>query len=138
MSGEHPLELLLDLMIPGDADFPEPSSLLLADAMIAHERFGPFAEAMLARMPDEFAALDAAAARKAVEAIERGEPAVFDAFITGLYSLYYVHPAVLEAVEHVSGYAARPPQPLGYELAPFDPAIVAVPAARGRQYREAE
>jgi hypothetical protein len=137
MSDASKLAALLDLLIPGDDAFPAPSAIELAGAMLAHERFGAFARAALARLPADFERLDRKAARAAVEALERDHAGAFDALITGLYSLYYVHPAVLVAVEAVSGYAARPPQPEGYRLAPFDPAIVAVPAARGRQYREA-
>ncbi len=130
------LQSLLDILIPGDADFPAPGAIDLAAAMLAHARFAAFAEAALVRLPPDFGSLGTGDVIAAVEALEAADPEGFGALLTGLYSLYYVHPAVLEAVERVSGYAARPPQPEGYRLAPFDPAVVAIPASRGRLYRE--
>jgi hypothetical protein len=137
LSNTSGLAILLDLMIPGDEVFPQPSQIDLAAAMTSHERFGAMAEAMLAALPTDFATQARDGQIAAIEQIERDRPAVFDPFVVGLYSLYYVHPSVLTAVEHTSGYAARAPQPEGYVLKPFDPAIVAVPAARGPQYRDA-
>jgi hypothetical protein len=131
------LEILLDRMIPGDKDFPLPSGLDLAEAMAAHERFGVMAEAMVAALPADFSARSKDAQIVSIECVERDKAAVFDPFVVALYSLYYVHPTVLAAVERASGYAARAPQPEGYALKPFDPAIVAVPASRGAQYRDA-
>ncbi len=132
------LQSLLDILIPGDADFPAPGTIDLATAMLGHERFAAFAEAALGRLPPDFGSLANADAVAAVAALEAADPEGFGALLIGLYSLYYVHPAVLAAVERVSGYAARPPQPEGYRLAPFDPAVVAIPASRGRLYRETE
>lgn len=131
------LAVLLDRMIPGDADFPPPSRIDLADAMATHERFGAMADAMIAALPADFSTRPKEAQIAVVESVEREKAAVFDPFMVALYSLYYVHPAVLAAVERASGYAARAPQPEGYVLKPFDPAIVAVPASRGPQYRDA-
>ncbi len=138
MSKPERLAYLLDILIPGDADFPPPGRIDLAAAMLGHDRFGAFAEAALAGLPDGFESLAPAEAIAAVAALEEADPAGFGALLTGLYSLYYVHPAVLQAVERVSGYAARPPQPEGYRLAPFDPAVVAIPAARRPHYRDPE
>lgn len=131
------LAILLDLMIPGDETFPRPSQIDLAEAMTSHERFGAMAEAMLAALPTDFVTQGRDGQIAAIERVEREAPAVFDPFMVALYSLYYVHPAVLAAVERTSGYAARAPQPEGYSLKPFDPSIVAIPAARGPQYRDA-
>lgn len=137
LSNTSSLAMLLDLMIPGDEAFPQPGHIDLAQAMAGHERFGAMAEAMVAVLPENFVAWPKAAQIAEIERIERDVPAAFDPFVVALYSLYYVHPAVLAAVERTSGYAARAPQPEGYVLKPFDPAIVAIPAARGPQYRDA-
>lgn len=136
-SSSSSLAILLDLMIPGDGTFPQPGHIDLAEAMAGHERFGPMAEAMIASLPADFAGQAKEGQIAGISRIERDVPAVFDPFVVALYSLYYVHPAVLAAVERTSGYAARAPQPEGYVLKPFDPAIVAIPAARGPQYRDA-
>lgn len=137
LSKNSHLAILLDLMIPGDGVFPLPSQLDLAETMAGHERFGAMAEVMLATLPADFAVRSGAGQIAEIERVERDMPGVFDPFVVALYSLYYVHPEVLAAVESTSGYAARAPQPEGYVLKPFDPAIVAIPAARGPQYRDA-
>lgn len=131
------LTVLLDILIPGDGVFPPPSALELAGSMNRHERFGPMASRMQEALPADFATLSKNQQVEAIRRIEAESAAVFDPFMVALYSLYYVHPSVLAAVEATSGYAARAPQPDGYSLKPFDPAIVAVPAARGPQYRDA-
>lgn len=131
------LTVLLDVLIPGDDAFPRPGELDLAGALAAHPRFNAMASAMAAQLPADFAEQSLAGRTEAVRRIEREAPAVFDPFMVALYSLYYVHPTVLAAVERTSGYAARAPQPEGYSLKPFDPSIVAIPAARGPQYRDA-
>jgi hypothetical protein len=131
------LTALLDILIPGDGTFPAPSQLDLADAMTIHERFGAMAARMVEALPVNFDAMSKDEQVESIRRIEAEAAAIFDPFMVGLYSLYYVHPSVLAAVEETSGYAARAPQPDGYSLKPFDPAILAIPAARGPQYRDA-
>ena len=127
---------LLDRLIPGDADFPMTSQISLAPRLIAHERFGPMAGAVVAALPNDFAALPEAAQITAIQAVEHQHAEALGALLTALYSLYYTDLTVLAAIERVSGYRAGPPQPRGYQLPAFDPASVAIPASRGRQYRE--
>jgi len=136
-SSASALTVLLDVLIPGDDAFPRPGALDLSGALATHPRFGAMAAAMAAQLPADFQDLPTSGQTEAVRRVEREAPAVFDPFMVALYSLYYVHPTVLAAVERTSGYAARAPQPEGYSLKPFDPSIVAIPAARGPQYREA-
>jgi hypothetical protein len=131
------LTALLDILIPGDGTFPAPSQLALSDAMASHERFGAMAARMVEALPVNFDAMSKDEQVESIRRIEAEAAPVFDPFMVGLYSLYYVHPSVLAAVEETSGYAARAPQPDGYSLKPFDPAIVAIPAAREPHYRDA-
>ncbi|WEK50209.1 MAG: hypothetical protein P0Y66_21605 [Candidatus Kaistia colombiensis] len=131
------LTVLLDILIPGDGTFPLPSQLDLAAAMASHERFGAMAAHMIEALPGDFDLLSKDEQVEIIRRIETEASSTFDPFMVGLYSLYYVHPMVLAAVETTSGYAARAPQPDGYWLKPFDSAIVAIPAARGPQYRDA-
>lgn len=131
------LAILIDTLIPGDAEFPAPSSLELAPALLAHERFGQFARQIAALMPEGFAALDTQAREAAVRLVEERQPELFSAFVTGLYSLYYTHPQVLGVIASIAGYVPRPPQPEGYELPPFDEAVLAVTRTRAPHYRQA-
>lgn len=126
---------LLDTLLPGDGAFPPASATDLAARMAAHDRFGVTLGPVLDLLPADFAAGEPAARVAAVQAAEAAAPAAFAALVTGAYSLYYTHPAVAAAMAAVCGHAARPPQPLGHDLPPFDPAMVAVPAARGPSFR---
>jgi hypothetical protein len=125
----------LDVLLPGDADFPAASAVDLAGRLLGLSSLAPAAKAGADELGTTFLTLGSADRVIAMAALERDAPAVFSRFITSAYSGYYSTPAVLEAVERTSGYAARPPQPEGHALPPFDPAMLAVPAARKPSYR---
>jgi hypothetical protein len=129
------LEDLLDILIPGDAVFPNPSTIGLARRLAAHDRFGPVVAELCKQLPAGFSGLAFDGKTQAVAAIEAGQPQAFGVFLIAVYSLYYTDAQVLEAIAATSGYEARAPQPLGYELEPFDPAMIAVPASRAPHYR---
>ncbi len=129
------LAAVLDTMLPGDDVFPSASAVDLAAEMIEHPVFAIPTQAALALLPEGLHAADAAARIAAIAALEAHHPAVFAPFITAVYSVYYAAAPTLRAVEAATGYAARPPQPEGYALKPFDPALLAVPAARAPHYR---
>jgi hypothetical protein len=73
-----------------------------------------------------FAELDPAAQSRVLEQIEQEHPAFFVALVEHTYRGYYTMPAVHAAI----GYESRPPQPLGYRLPPFDPALLDQQRAR--------
>lgn len=127
------LAALLDTLIPGDGDFPAAGTLGLA--LAGHDRFGAPLVAVLSALPEDFAQRSAPDRAAAAEAAEAAQPQAFSAMVVGVYSLYYTHPEVAAVIARLTGYAARPPQPGGHALAPFDPAMVAVPAARAPHYR---
>lgn len=58
-------------------------------------------------------------------AVEAAHPAFFAALVNHTYRGYYTHPRVLEHLEATHGYAARPPQPLGHALPPWDDDLLA-------------
>lgn len=126
-------QALLETLLPGDGDFPP--GAIVADALAVHDRFGPVLEAMLECLPADFAALAPALRTRVVRGIEANETRLFDSFVVGAYSLYYTHPDVAAVLAQVTGYRAGPPQPGGHALAPFDPALLAIPAGRGPLYR---
>ena len=123
---------LLDTLLPGDADFPRGSRI--ARALAAHARFGPALAAIRASLPPGFAALPAAARATRLGAIEQADPATFAALLTGAYSLYYTDPAVAAVIARLTGQSGAPPQPGGHPLPAFDPAMLAIPAARAPHY----
>jgi len=128
--------VLMDVLLPGDGVFPVARDTELAARIAAHGRFGPLLWPVLECLPTGFLALDADALVAAVEAVEAARPAAFAALMTGVYSLYYTHPAVAGVIAAQLGAPPGPPQPAGFALAPFDPAMLAIPAARGPLYRE--
>lgn len=127
------LEALLDTLLPGDADFP--SGHRIAKALSEHDRFGPPLAAILLALPPDLGDLPPDARITAVRTAEGANPQSFDALLVGVYSLYYTDPTVARVIGRLTGHSAAPPQPLGHTLAPFDPALVAIPAARGPLYR---
>jgi hypothetical protein len=124
---------LLDTLLPGDADFPRGSRI--ARALAAHARFGPALAAIRAALPAGFAALPAADRAARLAAVEQADPATFAAMLTGAYSLYYTDPAVAAVLARLTGQSGAPPQPGGHPLPLFDPAMLAIPAARAPHYR---
>lgn len=129
------MSALLDTLIPGDADFPSAGSLDLHEALLAHDRFGAPYAAVSGLLPEGFADLPAEARARHVAEIEAREPDLFNGLIVGVYSLYYTHADVSAVIERLTGHTARPPQPDGHPLEPFDPRLVAIPARRAGLYR---
>jgi hypothetical protein len=129
---------LLDTLVPGGAGYP-PASRAGVEAWLAAraERFGEVLARIEATLPTGFAALDIEEREALLHAAEAAMPAAFATLVTGVYSAYYTAPAVLAVIEAQTGYAARPPQPEGHDLAPFDPASVQVPASRPPSWRKA-
>ncbi len=132
---DRTLSALLDTLLPGDGSFPQASATGLMRRMLAHDRFAPTVDPVLAGLPAGFHELDAQARARAVRDFEDARPEAFGALLTGAYSLYYTDPDVAGAIARLTGYETRPPQPTGYELPPFDPELLAVPARRSPLYR---
>jgi hypothetical protein len=122
------LTALLDVLLPGDGDFPPASATTLPSRLLADP---PFA----GTVPPILAALNDGITAETVGGVERDHPAAFAALLTGVYSLYYTDPGVAAALARLTGYQTRPPQPAGYDLPAFDPALLAIPAARAPLYR---
>jgi hypothetical protein len=124
------LAATLNILIPARANLPGAGDLgvavaieremeqapplrrALLDALRAIE-FASGEPGFLARTPDEQEAL--------LHTVEAAEPASFALLVEHAYRGYYVLPAVQRAL----GLSGEPPQPQGYQLAPFDPALLA-------------
>jgi hypothetical protein len=81
----------------------------------------------------DFLALDAGAREGVLRGVEAAEPAFFAALVEHTYRGYYTHPKVHAAI----GYPDRPPQPLGYQLAPFREELLQVQVDRAPFWRQA-
>lgn len=123
------LAVVLDRLIPGDParGWPRPSAIGLAakTRALAEGRGEPaLLDEIAARLPDGFdsaAELDQVAALSHLEA-EDGD--AFGRLIHYAYGAYYIDPDVRRTVETRTGYPARPPQPKGYDLPPFDETLL--------------
>ena len=129
------LAVLLDVLLPGDGTYPAASATGLAGRMTSHPRFAATVAPMLATLPGDFAAIGADAQVRAVQRAEDQHPAAFNAFLTGVYSLYYTAPETAAVIATETGQPGGPPQPGGHDLPAFDHAMVAIPAARAPHYR---
>lgn len=129
------LALVLDVLLPGDADYPAASATGLADRMQAYSRFVPTVAPLLSRLPADFAALSPPDRIAAITQVETTEPALFAAFLTGVYSLYYTAPETAAVIAAQTDHRAAPPQPGGHVLPAFHPAMVSLPASRAPHYR---
>ena len=130
------LESVLHTLLPGDADWPSAGSLDLAEA-VRGDIDAAALTAILEALPAGFAGSDAAAREDALRAIETAQPASFDRLVAAAYLAYYTDSRVRIVIERRTGYAARPPQPLGYELEPFDEALLDARKRRAPFWRKA-
>jgi hypothetical protein len=119
---------LLATQLPGDADWP-------SGALVEAEVAGDLPDdvlADLARVMPGFAAGDEVALRQA----ETAQPAAFERAVAAAYLAYYTAPAVRQVLARLTGYEDRPPQPLGYDLPPFDLALLDRQRARAPFWRD--
>ena len=65
--------------------------------------------------------------------VEAESPQIFAMLLRHTYAGYYSNPRIIELL----GLEARPPQPLGFDLEPFDPGIVENARKRGKIWRDA-
>jgi hypothetical protein len=122
------LALLVDVLIPGDDLFPPASTAgaqgLLADRL--RERIGlDGVDQVLAALGTAsggtLAALDAEARVAAVARFQEQEPLLFALMLNTLYYSYYQLPLVVQAIRELGIVYNDAPQPLGYDLPPFEP-----------------
>jgi len=69
--------------------------------------------------------------RQALYEVEREHPAFFAALVDHTYRNYYADPRIHALI----GWDSRPPQPLGHQLLPFDPALLEHQRARAPFWR---
>lgn len=130
------LARVLATLLP--ADGPWPLGAALAEIVGTDLAEVPGGAAALARvleaLPPDFAAGD----EDALRLIEQGDSDAFGRVVAAAYLAYYTDPQVRVVLEHVTGYSARPPQPLGYELPPFDDALLERQRQRAPYWRDPE
>ncbi len=128
------LTALLDVLLPGDGDaWPAAGALGLADEAWRLAQLDAQHPRLLGELLDR---LDGAIDADAVRALEVAEPALVGVAVLLAYNAYYTDARVLDVVASRTGYVARPPQPEGFELEPFDEASLARQRAREPFWRK--
>ena len=133
---------MLDCLIPGDATgWPAAGQhglsnrfLELLDSLF--EQADKYLEIMLAELPDNFSALSTEQQTACLSSIESTQPDAFEAVLRACYAAYYTDPRIRQILEKKTGYEARPPQPDGYHLPPFDESLLEPVRARGPIWRK--
>jgi hypothetical protein len=128
------LAAALDRLVPPNGDLPGAGALGLAEpiertlagsAPLRRLFLEGLVEVDLAAGPGGFRALAGEAQDAALRRVEAEYPAFFAALLNHAYRGYYTHPSVLQAIERATGYPARPPQPLGHAIEPWDEGLLA-------------
>ena len=135
---------VLDQLIPSRGDFPGAGKLGVAQ----HLEGGAASDPGLGRLiHDGLAAIESTCRSKysaafgdladdqkvqVLRAVEAESPQAFAMLVRHAYAGYYSNRRVIELM----GLEARPPQPLGFDLDPFDPAAVEHIKERGKIWRD--
>lgn len=135
----------MDIIVPPVADLPGAGGLDLADAAenlaIDTSEFRESLHRVLdalslepsARAEGGFAALDEEQRVTALKVLETSMPKHFDKFVDLVYMVYYGDERVHERI----GWRSGALQPLGWDMPPFDPAILETVAKREPFWRKA-
>lgn len=92
---------------------------------------------LLGHLSQAFVDLAAEAREERLGELEAEDPSAFAAVVNLAYNAYYSDPRVLARIEEETGYSARPPQPEGYHLDPFDESVLVNIRDREPFWREA-
>ena len=133
---------VLDCLVPGDTDgWPAAGQHGLAPKMLELlEKLSVDGRQQLAiflsQLPENFPALSTEEQIEILKTIELSNPDCFETILKACYSAYYTDPEIRRILELKTGYEARPPQPLGYNMLPFDERLLEPVRARGPVWRK--
>lgn len=135
------LDAVLDTLLPGDGvDWPAAGAHGLAtktrEMAALHPEGAKLLNDLLDGLPDGFSAFPADVREAHLADIETRDPQLFAVTLSAAYNAYYTDTDIRDIIERVCGYENRPPQPLGYELPPFDESLLDHVKARGSTWRE--
>jgi hypothetical protein len=131
-----PFDAILATLLPGEGPWPSAGTLGLAAALRA-DLGADDVVALEQALPPGFATLAAPSREDLLRSVETAQADLFDRLVTAAYTAYYVDPRVRAVIERETGYENRPPQPLGYELEPFDEALLEKQKQRAPFWRKA-
>jgi hypothetical protein len=119
------LRAVMDRLVPAVDDLPGAGAMgLVAEVEAMTGQHASFHHALVGLLDglavDGFAALPGPAQDEAIGAFEAAQPAIFNALLEVVYLAYYAD----ERVHRRIGWRSGPLQPRGFELPPFDDAIL--------------
>lgn len=133
---------VLDCLVPGDTDgwpaagqhglAPKMLELLETLSVDGRQQLAIF----LSHLPENFPALSTEEQIEILKTIELSNSDSFETILKACYSAYYTDPEIRRILELKTGYEARPPQPLGYDMLPFDESLLEPVRARGPIWRK--
>ena len=138
------LKSVMDLIVPAVDDLPGAGEMgLVENAVDLANRVADFSNALRrtldaltldpsARAEGGFEALDEEQRFAALKVLESSMPTVFDKFVDLVYVVYYNDERVHERI----GWRTGPLQPLGWDLPPFDPAVLETVSKREPFWRK--
>jgi hypothetical protein len=124
------LAAVLDTLLPPRGVLPGAGALALGIE-------SPSVDRVLAALPSAFGDLDADAREETLRALDRSHSSDLAELVRLAYCAYYTDARVLAAVGEATGYRGGSPQPGGYEVEPFDEAVLSNVRRKSRLYREA-
>ena len=133
---------VLDCLVPGDTDgwpaagqhglAPKMLELLETLSVDGRQQLAIF----LSQLPTNFPALSKDEQINSLKIMEVANPDAVETILKACYSAYYTDPEIRRILELKTGYEARPPQPLGYDMLPFDESLLEPVRARGPIWRK--
>jgi hypothetical protein len=121
------LDAVLDRLLPANGPVPPAGALGCAAAIDATLGRDPALRRLFLDGLTEIEVrglADSADPDTTLREVEAASPTFFAALVNHAYRAYYTHPRVLQGLEETTGYPARPPQPLGHAMPPWDPDLL--------------
>ncbi len=136
---------VLDQVVPGRDGFPGAGELGVAQHLdsvassdpglgrLFQDGFASIESASCRRHSADFADLADDQKVQVLRTVEAENSQSFAMLVRHTYAGYYSNSKIIELM----GLEARPPQPLGFDLDPFDPSMVEKVSERGKIWRDA-
>ena len=136
------LSSVLDRLLPANEGLEPGGQMGLGGAVVddasASPPLGAALTTVLQSLPDGFCQLDGDAQDAALRAAETADPRAFAGLLNLAYTAYYTDARVQGLIAHRTGYEPGPPQPSGYDLAPFDERVLEQVSQRAPLWRKTE
>jgi hypothetical protein len=132
---------VLNTLLPANEELPGAGDMGLGGSLLIDATWSPdFVDSLEwigAELPAGFDELPEASRVATLSTLEALDGRQFANIMNLAYNAYYTDARVLSLIERETGFTATPPQPNGYDLEPFDPAILATTSQREPFWRKA-